>query len=92
MKKTIETVNKKVFELAQEKGVSVYDICYHFVPKIEPPKYNSVGEGVEERVEITQEVKLVPLEFEFEKGPGYWKGKYYRLKEKMKSLIDNKED
>lgn len=41
---------------------------------------------------ISSEIRLVPIEFEFEQGPGYWKGKYFRLKQKLQELIDNRED
>lgn len=87
-KKIVSDVNKAVFELAEKKGMSVYDICFRTVPVEEPlePKFSENGFTME------GQISLVPIEFELEKGPGYWKGKYYRLKEKLQELIDNKDD
>lgn len=88
-KKVVSDVNKAVFELAEKKGMSVYDICFRTAPVEEPlePKFSENG-----RITMEGQINLVPIEFELEKGPGYWKGKYYRLKEKLQELIDNKED
>lgn len=86
-------VNKLVYELAEKSGKSIYDIClstipdYQYVNKFEP------GDGVHPAKSLVEmRVVLKPLEFDFEKGGGYWKKKYFRLKEKMQELIDNKED
>ena len=91
IKDATSQVNKHVYELAEKQGCSIWDICFSFVPEYstEMPKYDY------ERMEqftVKGVVKLVPLELEFEKGPGYWKNKYLRLKEKMQNLIDEKED
>jgi len=32
-RKAIHDVNKAVFELAEERGVSIWDVCFHFVPQ-----------------------------------------------------------
>lgn len=91
IKDATSQVNKQVYELAEKQGCSIWDICFSFVPEYstEMPEYDY------ERMEqftVKGVVKLVPLELEFEKGPGYWKNKYLRLKEKMQNLIDEKDD
>lgn len=83
-------LNKKIYDLAEEKGVSLWDICLAYVPRYNaiPPKIDSTTNMNELKVEY--EVTLEPLILEFEQGPGYWKGKYYELKRKMQELIDSK--
>ena len=90
--KVTSEINKYIYELAEEKKCSIYDICYHFAPveknfRVDYPKDPRKGECT-----MTSDIQLVPIEFEFEKGPGYWKGKYFRLKEKLQKLIDDKKD
>lgn len=86
-------VNKLVYEMAEEQGISVYDICfrtmpdYEFVNKFEPGTDKDVMRCIGE-----MRVVLRPLEFDFEKNGSYWKKKYFRLKEKMQELINNKDD
>lgn len=94
-KQVTHKVNKAIFDLAEQQGVSVYEVCYHYAP-VESYPIPEINEGDPLRptvdMKMEMEVKLVPMKFEFEKGGGYWKDKYYRLKEKMQALIDNKED
>lgn len=86
-------VNKLVYEMAEERGMSVYDICfstmpdYEYVNHFDPSRDKEVMRCIGET-----RVVLRPLEFDFEKNGSYWKKKYFRLKEKMQELIDNKED
>ena len=89
----VSAINKAVYDLAEKNGVSVYDICYHYMPDERDvyPSPKLFTDSKETRVTITKELRLIPMEFELEKGPGYWKGKYYELKRKMRELIDNKE-
>lgn len=91
--KVTSEVNKAIFELAEKRKCSIYDICFHCMPverefKTKIDKSDPRGQ----RYTISSEIQLVPIEFEFEQGPGYWKGKYFRLKQKLQELIDNKED
>ena len=93
-KQIVSEINKAVYDLAEKNGMSVYDICYHYMPDerdVYPsPQLFTDPKGAT-RVTITKELRLVPMQFELEKGPGYWKGKYYELKRRMRELIDNKE-
>ncbi len=94
IKHVVSAINNAVYELAEKKGVSVYDICYHFMPEEKTiyPELGNMNDFKNARHTITKELRLIPMEFELEKGPGYWKGKYYALKRKMQELIDSKED
>ncbi len=38
------------------------------------------------------DIRLVPIPFEPDKGPDYWKDKYRRLKERMQEMINDKEE
>jgi len=87
--KVTSDVNKLIYEMAEKKKCSIYDICFHFMPVED----NVITErDPKNGYTISSEIKLVPIEFEFEQGPGYWKGKYFRLKQKLQELVDNKED
>lgn len=80
-------INDLLYETAKKQNMSLYDLCFHTIPKecasMEPSNF-----GVQS-IEYT--IRLMPVKFEFEKGPGYWKGKYYNLKRKMQEIIYNKE-
>ena len=93
IKAATSQVNKAVYEMAEKKGCSIWYICFTFYPEYSfvEPKFKI--EGKEQSV-IRAEgiVKLVPLELQLDKGPGYWKNKYLRLKEKMQELIDASKD
>ena len=93
IKEATSQVNKAVYEMAEKEGCSIWDICFNFIPEYSYVEPTFKIEGTKERI-IRAEgvVKLVPMELEFEKGPGYWKDKYLWLKEKIQNLIDEKDD
>ena len=82
-------LNKQVYELAERQGVSIYDICLQYMPQMSEPQYYHTGDGT---VTYEQHIRLVPMPFEPDKGPDYWKEKYRRLKERMQELINDKEE
>lgn len=91
--KITSDVNKLIYEMAEKKKCSIYDICFHFMPvEDEVITERDSKDPLNQRYTISTKIKLVPIEFEFEQGPGYWKGKYFRLKQKLQELVDNKED
>lgn len=81
-------LNKLVLDLAERQGVSVFDICLRYMPEYAEPQVDLAGDGVN----MAQELRLVPLPLEFEKGPDYWQDKYLLLKKRMQELIDSMED
>ncbi len=81
-------LNKQVYDLAEQQGESIYDICLKYMPELSEPRYSHTADGM---VNFEQDISLVPMPFE-DRGPGYWKSKYFRLKERMQDLIDMKED
>jgi len=93
IKEATSQVNKAVYEMAEKQGCSVWDICFTYFPEYSFVEPAFQIEGTKERIVRAEGiVKLVPFELEFEKGPGYWKDKYLRLKEKMQAVIDEKEE
>lgn len=86
--KEIEAINKLVFDAARESGVSVYDICLQTYPDVEY-SYPVVSQG---EASVNAVVTLRPIVLNLGQGPGYWKKKYFRLKEEMQDLLDKKDD
>lgn len=82
-------LNKQVYDLAERQGVSIYDICLQYMPRMSEPQFSHADDGT---VTYEQDIRLVPMPFEPDKGPDYWKGKYRRLKKLMQELINDKED
>ena len=82
-------LNKQVYELAERQGVSIYDICLQYMPQMSEPQFSHTDDGT---VTYEQDIRLVPMPFEPDKGPDYWKDKYCRLKERMQELINDKEE
>ncbi len=93
IKAATSQVNKAVYEMAEKQGCSIWDICFTFFPEYSfvEPKFKIEGKK-QSVIRAEGIVKLVPLELQLDKGPGYWKDKYLRLKEKIQALIDEKED
>ncbi len=82
-------LNKQVYELAERQGVSIYDICLQYMPQMSEPQFSHADDGT---VTYEQDIRLVPMPFEPDKGPDYWKSEYFRLKELIQELINDKED
>lgn len=59
-------LNKMIYELAEKRGVSIWDICLNFMPEIEYKQ--EVMEG--NRVEIRAEATIVPMPFNYNKYDG----------------------
>ncbi len=85
--------NKALYDLAEERGISLWDLCFSVVPR-----WNQVESDVDtsDPLNITfnadYRLDLVPLEIDFEHGPDYWEVKYRQLKSKIEKLISEKED
>ena len=85
--------NKALYDLAEKRGISLWDLCFSVVPR-----WNQVETAVDmsDPLNITfnadYRLDLVPLEIDFEHGPDYWEAKYRQLKSKIEKLISEKED
>lgn len=89
MRKQRSHLNKQVYDLAEWRGVSIYDICFQYMPQMSEPQYNHNDDG---SVTFEQDIRLVPMPFEPDKDAEYWKDKYCKLKERMQELINENED
>lgn len=81
-------LNKEVYDFAERNGMTLWDVCMNYMPKYGEP----VIVRKDDTITIDQGMELAPMPLDFERGPGYWKAKYFRLKEKLQQLIDEKED
>ena len=82
------SLNKVLYDFAERTGRNLYDICLQYMPEYSEAQIRHEAD----MVYFDQDVRLVHMPMELEEGPGYWKSKYYRLKEHLQELIDNKED
>lgn len=88
-RRAIRDVNKAVYEQAEKSGMSIWDICFHFIPEFDYSDFkidNSDPRIV--RYISKGNVRLIPVEFELSKGPDYWEEKYRQLKSRMRELLD----
>lgn len=83
----IKAVNESLIKAAQTTGASLYDICLRTIPVI-----STRMEDTDDRHSLIYEVRLQPIQFDFTHDGGYWKERYYNLKNKMQELIDNKDN
>lgn len=85
--------NKALYDLAEERGISLLDLCFSVVPR-----WSQVESGVDmsDPLNITfnadYRLDLVPLEIDFEHGPDYWEAKYRQLKSRIEKLISENEE
>lgn len=91
VKQITKAINQAVMKNAEELGCSVYDICFRTIPRVHY-ETEKIGFPITPVEETFFKVELEPVEFELEKGPGYWKNKYLCLKEKMSKLIDKEDE
>ena len=71
----IRAVNKCLYETAEQQGISLYHLCFHTIPTTE---YKG----------MTCSVRLAPVEFDLTHDGGYWKQKYFELKNKIQDIIN----
>lgn len=86
---SIRRTNELLFKTAQEKGISLYELCFNTVPDYTiDPHFNPL-DGVSE---LRQTIILRPAKLNLEQGGGYWKAKYFRLKDRLQEIVNNKDD
>lgn len=78
--------------MAEKQGRSIWDICFSFVPEYSTDNVNFYVDGKDKVFTSANTIKLVPLKLEFEYGPDYWKSKYFQLKKKIQSVMDEEGD
>lgn len=90
----IHKCNKALYDLAEQRGISLWDLCFSVVPR-----WQSVGDSFAPTqkgdiitINAEYELKLIPLEIDFEHGPEYWEMKYRKLNREIKKLIEENHD
>lgn len=85
--------NKALYDMAEERGISLWELCFSVVPRWNPIESNvDTSDPLNKTFNADYRLDLVPLEIDFEHGPGYWEAKYRLLKSKIEKLINEKED
>ena len=85
--------NKALYDLAEKRGISLWELCFSVVPRWNPIESNvDTSDPLNMTFNADYRLDLVPLEIDFEHGPGYWEMKYRQLKSMIEKLISEKED
>lgn len=87
MEKVRKEANKLAYEYAERNGLSLWDVCLKTVPGSDFGLLKDEGD----KYTMYANVRLVPIEFDFEHSPSYWEEKYHELKNKLEMLIKEKE-
>ena len=91
MKGLRNKTNRLLYEFAEKHDMSLHDVCMHFMPKYdyETEIFDAEGRCVPS---LNVGISLEPMPLDLEQGPGYWKGKYFKMKEQMQALVDSRDD
>lgn len=85
--------NKALYDLAEERGISLWDLCFSVVPRWNQVESDvDMSDPLNTTFNADYRLDLVPLEIDFKHGPDYWEVKYRQLKSKIEKLISEKED
>lgn len=90
--KTIQKVtseaNKLAYDLAEQTGRSLWDICLTTIPD---RSYDM--EEIDGKMQMVVKVKIEPIQFDFtHHSPDYWEQKYNELRNKLIELITTKDE
>ena len=83
--------NQLLYEFAEKHEMSLHDVCMHFMSKYDYKVEPFDAEGRPAPM-FNVGISLAPMPLDLEQGPGYWKGKYFKLKEQMQALVDSRDD
>lgn len=83
----ISEANKLAYDLAEKTGQSLWDICLTTLPD-----YSYDFDDSDGRPSMVCKITLLPIEFDFTHSPDYWEKKYYKLKNELQKLLNEKEE
>ena len=84
--------NKALYDLAEKRGISLWDLCFSVVPRWNPVESDvDMSDPLNITFNADYRLDLVPLKIDFEHGPDYWESKYRQLKSKIEKLISEEE-
>lgn len=85
--------NKALYDMAEKRGINLWDLCFSVVPRWNPIESNvDTSDPMNMTFDVDYQLDLVPLEIDFGHGPDYWEMKYHQLKSKIEKLINEQED
>lgn len=87
MQMVTSEANKLAFDLAEQTGRSLWDICLTTIPD---RSYDM--EEIDGKMQMVVKVKIEPIEFDFTHSPDYWEQKYHELRNKLIELTFSKEE
>lgn len=83
--------NQLLYEFAEKHDMSLHDVCMRFMPKYDYKVEPFDAEGRSAPM-FNVDISLETMPLDLGQGPGYWKDKYFKLKEQMQKLVDDKDD
>lgn len=83
MEQTNKAINKALYDMAEQKHLSLYDLCFHTVPEVSEPRWDDATKT------YSKTISIVPVEFDLTHDGRYWKEKYFQLKKKMQDIPED---
>ena len=87
MQMVTSEANKLAFDLAEQTGRSLWDIC---LTTMLDRSYDM--EEIDGKMQMVVKVKIEPIEFDFTHSPDYWEQKYHELRNKLIELTIPKDE
>ena len=87
IRKVTSEANKLAYDLAEQTGRSLWDICLTTIPD---RSYDM--EEIDGKMQMVVKVKIKPIQFDFTHSPDYWEQKYNELRNKLIELITTKDE
>ena len=87
IRKVTSEANKLAYDLAEQTGRSLWDICLTTIPD---RSYDM--EEIDGKMQMVVKVKIEPIQFDFTYSPDYWEQKYNELRNKLIELITTKDE
>lgn len=85
--KVTSEANKLAYDLAEQTGRSLWDICLTTIPN---RSYDM--EEIDGKMQMVVKVKIEPIQFDFTHSPDYWEQKYNELRKKLIELTTTKDE
>lgn len=92
-KELTRSCNKILYDMAEARDISLWELCFSVVPRWVPVNNRIDTSDPQNLICNTDyELKMIPMEIDWERGHGYWEKKYRQLKSKIEKLINDNED
>lgn len=88
----IEVVNKLLYDIAKDNGISLYELCFHTTVEYSYPEGDLKDNCNCLNKTLSAQVKIVPVEFDLTHDDDYWRDRYLKFKAKIRELVNIDED